>query len=408
MDVGSVELAHLNQRAAAGDDEAASEYLRVTLPLLRSMAHRIVSSPLDPDDVLSEALFRLLRRWEESRQPAEFAHAYVIKTMRNIVIDEARSPRSRVVSLSEDVPSSRQMVAEREVELSAEFELVREALGALSADQRHVLREIVENGRKPGAVAEEMQRSPAAVSNLLQRAKTSLRRHVLVASLRRGDTMCTLNAADIPRTPVIDPTHHDPSEPGMAHILGCVACRRNWSRWAGLASALSVSALVVIAEQVHPSPAAALDVSPEAPGDSRERRVRTAVITAAAAAIAGGVILLGIAISPRQPHADFQVVAEDDRSLDVSFRVDAESWRADRIVIALEGATLVSTPPEWNCVVSAASADCAPSAGPIDGRIGVAANSPAAAATYRLSVDATSGSFHIDGDSNGPLGDRER
>ncbi|WP_150954023.1 hypothetical protein [Microbacterium testaceum] len=118
-------------------------------------------------------------------------------------------------------------------------------------------------------------------------------------------------------------------------------------------------------------------------------------------------VLLSIAISPEQPHADFQVVAEDDRSLDVSFRVDAESWRADRIVIALEGATLVSTPPEWNCVVSAASADCAPSSGPIDGRIGVSTDS-AAAAAYRLSIDATSGGFHIDGDSNGPLGVRGR
>lgn len=404
MDVGSAELALLNRRAAAGDDDAASEYLRSTLPLLRSMAHRIVSSPLDPDDVLSEALFRLLRRWEETSEPSEFAHSYVIKTMRNIVIDEARSPRSRVVALPEDLPASQQAVAEREVELSAEFDLVREALAALSDDQRHVLREIVENGRKPGAVADDLHRSAAAVSNLLQRAKANLRREVLVASLRRGDAMCAVNATDIPRAPMRSPDEHARAETGMTHVLDCASCRRNWYRWASLASALGVGALVVIADQATPSPAAALE-TPSAPAPSRARRssiLAGAVVTTAVAAIAAGVFLLSVVTSPSQPRADFQVDATREGSLEVSFRVDAETWHADRISIELTGATLVSTPPEWNCVVSAGSADCSPTSGPIEGRIDVAV-APSASAAYRLSVDATSGSFHIHGDSTGPL-----
>lgn len=62
-------------------------------PALRRFAAMVASWEVDPDDVLQEALFRVLARRELSS--LEHPVAYLRKTMLNLVRDEHRQVRSR-------------------------------------------------------------------------------------------------------------------------------------------------------------------------------------------------------------------------------------------------------------------------------------------------------------------------
>ena len=80
----------LARRAASGDRAAAAEFFRQNQRMLRSMARRMASDVLDPEDLLSEAVTTLLERWARGAGPDRSIVAYLISTMRNRVIDELR------------------------------------------------------------------------------------------------------------------------------------------------------------------------------------------------------------------------------------------------------------------------------------------------------------------------------
>ncbi|RLP83993.1 sigma-70 family RNA polymerase sigma factor [Mycetocola lacteus] len=248
--------------AAAGETRAAALYLRRQLPFLRAMATRIAAPSMDAEDLLSEALLRLTRKWQEGSGPRTFAHTYVIQTMRNLVIDEARSARARTSAVSDEVlelvPDEYAERRIRDVDAYDEFALIQQSLELLPEDQRRVLIGVVVNGMKPGEIAAEWGRPAATVSNLLQRAKGSMRRAVLVVLLGRGEAQCADNADQIPRVPLSEPDDHEASERGMRHVLGCEDCRRKWSRWAKMSSALGFLPLLFLAQLARPAPASAL------------------------------------------------------------------------------------------------------------------------------------------------------
>ncbi len=259
MDISDEELM---RAAAAGDTRSAALYLRRQLPFLRAMATRIAAPSMDAEDLLSEALLRLTKKWREGTGPQAFAHTYVIQTMRNLVIDEARSARARTSAVSDEVlelvPDEYAERRIRDVDAYDEFALIQQSLELLPEDQRRVLIGVVVNGMKPGEIAEEWGRAPAAVSNLLQRAKGSMRRAVLVILLGRGEFECAQNADRIPRVPLPEPDDHDATERGMRHVLGCEDCRRKWSRWAKMSSARGFLPLLFLAQLARPAPASAL------------------------------------------------------------------------------------------------------------------------------------------------------
>ncbi|WP_254791517.1 RNA polymerase sigma factor, partial [Curtobacterium sp. MCBA15_005] len=57
---------------------------------------------IDPEDLLSEALVRLVEKWASGNGPSEHVNAYVIRSMRNRVIDELRSPRSKTDAVEDE------------------------------------------------------------------------------------------------------------------------------------------------------------------------------------------------------------------------------------------------------------------------------------------------------------------
>ena len=407
----------LAARAAAGDRAAAARYLQSVLPYLRRMANHVTSAPLDPDDVLSEALSRLLQKWNQGTGPRSHAHTYVIRTMRNIVVDEYRASRSRDVPLGlEGMPTDESVDDSlREIELDGEFTLIREAFHSLPEDQRKVLAAVTVHGRKPSELTSELGRNAAAVSNLLRRAKLALRRATLVSTLRRGHADCAANAAHIPRTPQPEWRAHEPAAPGLAHIGGCRTCQDNWRRWATLTSALGVTTVLVVSSVSEPPTAVAL--SPPRRG-SRHRvveRGRSVIsralpwLTPGALSVAAGSTLAAVGLvtlfltSATEPPAHFTAEAISSTTLSLAFAVDAETWRADSIALTIEGGRLGEVPPAWRCETRADTVVCDPGPGPIDVVLTVVSDGTTAAPNYRVVVHARASQFDFEGTATGYL-----
>ncbi|QRY42340.1 sigma-70 family RNA polymerase sigma factor (plasmid) [Microbacterium hominis] len=415
------EIAALNARAARGDSNAASQYLRLVLPSLRAASTRIVRAPLEADDLLGEALVRLLNAWKVGAGPDRHAHAYVLRTVRNLVVDELRSPRSRQHSFPEDdeLALSDQATSKtiRDIELASEYSLIREALNDLPLDQRRVLVEAIVHGRKPRDLTMEFERNAAAISNLLKRGKATLHRQTLVRSLLRGDEDCRQNAAAVPRQPRIEWRDHQWGEPGMSHIVDCSTCQKNWARWATIPSVLGVSAGLVVTFAGEPRPASAVQ---DNPSDQKTRSARTQqgvpttswprlAMGAAGLVLSAAGVFVGIAglsattaVSGVRPEGQLEVSAISATALSISLDVEAtSSWSADVVAITVSGGTIQDIPPMWACTHLTNSLRCVPAEGPIKATITIDPTSTESAPSYHIEVIGHSGSYDLHGSANG-------
>lgn len=251
--------AELIAKAMAGDGAAAGEFFARHFPYLRVMARRVATSPDRAEDLLAGAMARLLELWKRGEGPAENVLTYLVAAMRNRQIDEHRSPRAREASVEELPESSLASIPEslQSVELYAEFDLVRRAFDRLSADSQRALREVVVNGRPPREVASELGRSAGAVSTLVTRSKTALRRELLVVMLGEGREECAVNAEALPSQVFDAPEAHPAGAAGVLHVLGCVDCRTVWNRYATLTSALGILPLLSVGLAISSSAPAA-------------------------------------------------------------------------------------------------------------------------------------------------------
>jgi RNA polymerase sigma factor (sigma-70 family) len=251
--------------AAAGSRAAAGAYLARHLRFLSAMARKLSMRTVDPEDLLADAVTRLLTKWANGTGPAENVNAYLITTMRNIVTDELRSPRSRAVPLEDEAElAAAEDMTVRATELHREFDWVRRALLRLPEDQRLVLTATVIHGRKSGDLTEELGRSAAAVYTLNHRAKQSLRRSVLQVMLDEdAPELCAGASAGLDvvgETPELSTSHG----PGLDHIRQCARCRRVWGAFATLSGTFGLVTLLVVGEAISPPPAMAATV-PQTP-----------------------------------------------------------------------------------------------------------------------------------------------
>ncbi len=300
--------------ARAGSAAAAGTVISRYAPYLLARARSIASGTrLDPEDLLSAAIVRLLELWRAGEGPDGGVAAYVVRAMTNSAIDASRSPRSRVLSLeaaidaspAEELALAREDSNVRRIDLYQEFRIIRLALATLDQDHQAVLTEIVIHGRKPGDVAAELGRSPAAVSRELYRAKQGLRRAVLVQLLDEGDAECRANAPSIPLAVQLDPGDHRADDRGMRHVLECEACRRNWRRFAGLVGGLGLLPAAVLAQAVGTPSAASASTGGDAPSSRPDSEPSSAPIASAPASgtSAAGAPAAGAPVGPAPPAA---------------------------------------------------------------------------------------------------------
>ncbi|QYF96924.1 sigma-70 family RNA polymerase sigma factor [Microbacterium sp. PAMC21962] len=413
-------LARLNVRAAQGENDAAAEYLRHVLPFLRATAVKIVLPPLDADELLSEALVRLLHKWNDGTGPDQLAHAYVIRTIRNLVVDELRSPRSRNVPLPEDdlFVDDDAVRSLRDAELASESALIREALAELPRDQQRVLLDVVVGGRKPRELTTELGRNAPAISNLLKRAKANLSRQALIQSLRSGQEDCRRNAREIPRVPSADWRDHDVRDAGMRHVEGCRTCQGNWARWATIPTALGVGAGLVVALTDRPSGASAVEERPEEASPehrSGPRRAPSPPRARSILAVAGvtlglaGVLVVTAGVfgatgaGEVKPEGRLDVRPISATQLSIDFDVSAASWQVDSVEILVTGGTVEAVPSGWDCRYVTSTLECRPGSGPIDATITIRPNPDTSVTVYHLEVDGRSGSYALHGVADGVL-----
>ena len=95
---GTVSLAnpHTARRVDTTWAARADDAFRAHYPSLRRRAAHIGGALLDGEDLLAEAFEGMLRQWSRGHAASSGVAGYLTRSMRNRVIDEARSPRSRV------------------------------------------------------------------------------------------------------------------------------------------------------------------------------------------------------------------------------------------------------------------------------------------------------------------------
>lgn len=237
------ELTHL---ASRGERNAAGELLARRMPMLSAMARRITLPTIDPDDLLSEAITHLLTKWAAGDGPQDGVDSYLIRSMRNRVIDEIRSPRSKTTTI-EAIPEPQEPEAleYHRVELHREFALIQSAFDRLPTNQRRILQATIVDGQKPGDLIGKLAPSAGAVYTLLHRAKQGLQRSLLQTILEDSDKVaCKKCAQQLPKN-ITAQLLDDPSDK-TAHIMGCEHCSNGWQRYLFLMSCGGAACLLLV------------------------------------------------------------------------------------------------------------------------------------------------------------------
>lgn len=431
--------------AAQTDAQQMGEYLLDSLPYLMGAARRIApnASRADHEDMVQSAITRLFELRLEGRGPEVNPRSYLLAIMRNAYLDAVRSPASRVDALeevfesrAEEFSATQSESAVRAIELHREAELMRAAFRTLNDDYRAVLWRVVVEGGKPAELVGTLGRPAPAISSLLARAKTALRRAALVMVLSDGAEACRANAAKLPGTVHDEVEQHRASERGIAHVRECGECRRNWQRFAALTSALGLLPLLVVAARALPGfeagPAdVALDTSaaarPSHGAGSWWSRLRTLLRQplvaggllacgtllvagqllwpgAGGAAVLGGTGAQLAEVQLRQtdpdraaPQPSYRFEAASQRSgEEARIRLDFEvlggvPWRMGELRIELPiGASLMRAAPGWSCS-GGNPAVCTPGVDRPAAAVFEVALPEGAASQYRLSFPVSAG-----------------
>ncbi len=363
--------------AAAGNMRAASEYLSRHVRMLEGMSRRIGSNVLDAEDLLSDAVMGLLRKWLDGTGPTEAVNAYLIRSMRNRVIDELRSPRSRETSLELMNPPTDDGDFER-VERRSDLSVVRAAIMLLPEDQRTVLLESEVNGRAPRDLVSTLGRSAPAISSLLRRAKMNLRTTILRSHLdEQGPPTSDECEHVLQALPFSARTPEEVASHYQRHGRECERCARGVATF-GVTIAGLLSALVLVAIDPRVTPVAAAD-APREPGAEKAARApwgasrRVMLAAGAAAVVAGGIIVASTIVTPLMTSPGSSPLQGVNASgtpttsgvlgntLDIGFHVavDASSWQLDHVTIATDEATGVArVPAGWDCEWTAPVLQC--------------------------------------------------
>lgn len=411
--------ADLTQLAADGDRVAAGELLIRRMPMLAAMARRVTVPSIDADDLLAEAITHLIGRWAAGDGPREGVDAYVIRSMRNRIVDELRSPRSRTTPVEvlpePEVPESNEF---HRVELHRELTLVQTALDRLPVDQRRVLEATVVDGRKPGDLVDELGRPAGAVYALQHRAKRGLQRSLLQTILEQSDEPACLKCAhELPKTITPDLVD-DPSTSSAIHLRDCEHCSKGWERYLLLVSIGGAACLALVATlvAVPVAPAAAATGAVAAgsgahlvsvPRGARSGARLAAGVTTSVVGVAlvtwGAIAVFGSPVP--KPAMTMTVTSPATGSTDVTvaFSVDRTPWTIDDVTLVLPpGETLVSAPSGWDCrskdpvTITCTVAGTDPRGGTMS-FVGTGTGD----ATYQLVIHATSGRTPITGTATG-------
>jgi len=416
--------------ANAGDRTAVGEYLADNLPHLLRTARWIANGVIDHEDLVSDAITALLGLWAQGTGPTTNPNTYVLRSMRNRVIDEYRSPRSRVRGVVDaDAEMAPHVDSTRHADLHREYRYVMSALRSLPPDQQQALIGVVIDGRKPAELEAELDRPASAIYSLVRRAKVGLRRATLREILEDGaPETCRRAARRLPET-VTELIAESPDSRGMSHIRTCARCQAAWARFGALTTLFGVVPLVVVASVLDaPNVAQADDATgADEKGQSRATRAsiasrravvrgwpRSAVSTSRALAffsilVGGGLLVLAavqqLLPAGADPTGSFSVtsrVTADGRG-EIDVALNLEATDDVRLVLRLPaGLTIVEVPEGWDCVAASARAECVTD-GVDDGRFVLVDTRADDEGRYSLSLSGRMGDRDVTGRAQGEV-----
>lgn len=122
---------------------------------LQAAAHNIAPPNYDAEDLMSDAITRLMLATRNPNFRIDNVRSYITATMRNLAVDFARSPRSSTDAKDNTFFAQLELSAAHEtdeyraVELQPEYELVKRAFVELKEVEQRLLTEVILNGGKP-------------------------------------------------------------------------------------------------------------------------------------------------------------------------------------------------------------------------------------------------------------------
>lgn len=178
----------LVQRASKGERQAADLYLRRHWQRLQRSARYIAGWRGDPDELLASAVTSTWSKWVNGTGPDRNVTGYIAQSMRNRLLDDIKSPRSKEVSLDDEQVTLAGVSDTYDIELQMDRDVVAAALGSLSDDHRTLLIRVLIEGTPARELTGDFQQSAAWIHTTLYRAKKRLRSALLSASLRQACT----------------------------------------------------------------------------------------------------------------------------------------------------------------------------------------------------------------------------
>lgn len=239
---GTVSLAnpHTARRVDTTWAARADDAFRAHYPSLRRRAAHIGGALLDGEDLLAEAFEGMLRQWSRGHAASSGVSGYLTRSMRNRVIDEARSPRSRVRGYLDGEEFAVEARPDFRLECAQEVAWVRKALARLPRGHRDVLASTIVDGRTPRELAAELGCTPNSLYSLNRRAKHRLRRELLRVVLEEdAPEACLDHARRLPDVVTDRLEDMSPASTAVRHAVECGRCSQAWDRFAEIKAILN-------------------------------------------------------------------------------------------------------------------------------------------------------------------------
>ncbi|KAA2263689.1 sigma-70 family RNA polymerase sigma factor [Solihabitans fulvus] len=173
-------------RVRAGDDAAFGELFSRHADAVRRFALRLVSDPVEADDLTAEAFFRVLQAIRRGSGPTEHVRTYLLTVARRVVWEW--SERRRDVPVEDEELSRRVEPYADNAGPHAEQYLIGRAFRSLPERWRTVLWRVEVEGERPATVASHFGLTANAMSALARRAREGLRAAYLQAHLSDAET----------------------------------------------------------------------------------------------------------------------------------------------------------------------------------------------------------------------------
>lgn len=136
---------------------------------------RLTGDAARAEDVVQETLLRAWRHPEVTGDPDRSARGWLFTVARNLVIDDARSARSRHEKGSPDVEQVPDRAGPDEVDTALDRLLISTALSELSEDHRAVIRRAYYQGWSTAQIAAHLGIAEGTVKSRLHYAVRALR-----------------------------------------------------------------------------------------------------------------------------------------------------------------------------------------------------------------------------------------